>query len=319
MDQLKKIIVRIAALLMCTGITTVSSVPVYAYNAEDKGYGDVIVTFSFTPKEKTTKPVEEKKQVPVQPENKTENSNEEKPSDDGNNNTNEPDVYPTNEEQEFKPEEKEEPSVSEHGDARPAPNKKTVIKKPEKEIVIEKGAKATDSPAIVGEFKKTIKKEYPEEPDKDEPDKMIPYIIGVVAFGVVTATAAVTGCFSALWLLILGVVFRKKKKHWKGLLTYETNLFMTVKGRNKYTEDMQDILDKGATLDELKAIMESSGVETILPVNTKMNIDIEGVEKEFDADEETFYRELSGKSGSAVVTFYNGAAKLDFTVSINLG
>ncbi len=151
-----------------------------------------------------------------------------------------------------------------------------------------------------------------------KPLNILPYIIGTVVAATVIG-AGVSGGFSALWILLLGIFCKKKKKHWSGLLTHEGNWAMTVKGASDDAEDMQDILDKGISINELRTMMVSSGIETILPVNTKMSIDIEGVENEFDADEEVFYQELEGKRGHCAVTFFNGAARLNFTVEMDLG
>ena len=81
---------------------------------------------------------------------------------------------------------------------------------------------------------------------------------------------------------------------------------------------MQDILNSGVTTEELQILMKDTGVETILPANTKMSIDIEGIEKQFEADEEIFYRELMGKTGHCIVTIFNGAVKLNFAVTMEL-
>lgn len=154
------------------------------------------------------------------------------------------------------------------------------------------------------------------EPKK--PADKTPYIIGAVIAGAIAVGVGATGGYNALWVLLLGVFFKKKRKHWSGLLTYTGNWAMKVKGNTEGIEDMQDILNSGVTTVELQILMKDTGVETILPANTKMSIDIEGIEKQFEADEEIFYRELMGKTGHCMVTFFNGAVKLNFVVTMEL-
>ncbi len=334
MKHIKKISVWIITMITCTGIAMSSNMPVYAYNTEGSKTGDVVVTFTFTPNEKV---VEEKEDTPTKPDKpkpdrpdpekpgeeyedddptdpqtpEEDNNVPIKPADDGK----KPVVPAEKEKEEQKPEKKREKRPLIVNPFSTVSEKKNESKE---EIVLAKEDKPQESHAMVGEYKKTISKPDASKSGLDKLKDVVPYIVGVVAFGVITAAAGVSGCFSALWLLILGIICRKKKKHWSGLLTYTPNLFVKVKGRNEYTKDMQDILNDGTTINELRTAMEASEVETILPVNTKMNIEIEGVEKEFDADEEIFYRELEGKHGDCIVSFYNGAAKLDFIVTMKL-
>ena len=198
----------------------------------------------------------------------------------------------------------------------------TLITEPEDEIVMIARFDAIDDTAFVDAAETRTVTNPDKAPDnnkkKTKAGDAAPYVIGAIVAGAIAVGLGVTGGFSALWLLLLGLLFKKKRKHWSGLLTYTSNWAMNVKGDTDGAEDMQDILNKGVTIDELKTVMEGSGIETILPANTKMSIDIEGVENEFDADEETFYNELVGKSGHAIVTFFNGAAKLSFTVTMDL-
>nr|WP_297704123.1 MBG domain-containing protein [uncultured Butyrivibrio sp.] len=197
----------------------------------------------------------------------------------------------------------------------------TLIDEPEEEIIMIAKFDAVEDTAF-DEKTSTTKPADDKQPiDDKKPTKAgdaAPYIIGAIVTGAIAVGMGVTGGFSALWLLLLGLLFKKKRKHWNGLLTYTSNWAVKVKGTTDGVEDMQDILNKGVTVDELRTLMADSGVETILPANTKMSIDIEGVENEFEADEEVFYNELAGKSGHAIVTFFNGAAKLSFTVTMDL-
>lgn len=177
---------------------------------------------------------------------------------------------------------------------------------------------ADSTAVLVGETKELTNATRVEYKKPKRPRDTIPYIVIVVIAGAVAVGMGVTGGFSALWVLFLGVFFKKKKKHWSGLLTYVGNWAMKVKGNTEGIEDMQDILNSGVTTEELQILMKDTGVETILPANTKMSIDIEGIEKQFEADEEIFYKELSGKTGHCIVTFFNGAAKLNFVVTMEL-
>lgn len=193
-----------------------------------------------------------------------------------------------------------------------------LLEEPEEIIVHTARFEAPENMTLKGETKKLDSE--PDLPYKKprKPKDALPYVIGAAIVGAVAVGAGVSGGFSALWILLLGIFFKKRKKNWSGLMTYTENWAMKVKGNIEGVEDMQDILNKGVTTEELQVLMKASGVETILPVNTKMSIDIEGTESLFDADEEVFYRELLGKKGHCIVTFYNGAAKLNFVVTTEL-
>ena len=197
----------------------------------------------------------------------------------------------------------------------------TLIDEPEEEIIMIAKFDAVEDTAFDEKTLVTKPVDDKQPVDDKKPTKAgdaAPYIIGAIVTGAIAVGMGITGGFSALWLLLLGLLFKKKRKHWSGLLTYTPNWAVKVKGSTDGVEDMQDILNKGVTIDELRTLMADSGVETILPANTKMSIDIEGVENEFEADEEVFYNELVGKSGHAIVTIFNGAAKLSFTVTMDL-
>ncbi|MBQ6408592.1 MAG: hypothetical protein IJJ64_11215 [Butyrivibrio sp.] len=319
MRQIGKLAARIGAVIIGISVVAASDVPVYAYNAPEGAEGsDVAVTFVFTPKTSNTDDNEENKGSEEGSGGKDDNSGEgeskEQPQQEEGNNPVKPEEK---KDDEVKPEQKGNSSREDYDEesvyVRPVSYTESV--KPEaenEEIVVEKTEKV-ERTGFSGEYKKDVQKSVTKEKKQWDMDDVVPYI-AVATLGVVTIGAAASGGLSGLWILLLGLLFKKKKKHWSGLLTYTPNLFMTVKGRDEHTEDMQDILNRGASVEELRALMEESGVETILPVNTKMVIDIDGAQREFDADEEIFYRELAGKKGDFTVSFYNGAARLEFDV-----
>ncbi len=306
MEQFIKISVRLGAVIAGVVIAISSNIPVYAQTT-----GDAVVTFTFTPKE--TGGGQEPGDT-GDPESDPEGPGKEPE-------IQEPVIVPTVPVKPNDPEESDDDD-NESSDEDADYHFWSIVEKksePKEENIISVNKTVSPDNASKGKQEnETIQKK--ENVDKN-PSKLVdvlPYVVTVAAVGVVAATAGASGALSGLWILIAGAIFKKKKKHWSGLLTYTPNLFVKVRGRNDDTQDMQDILDEDVTIDELRSLMKSSGAETILPVNTKMNIDIEGVEKEFDADEDTFYRELEGKCGNCRVSFYNGAAGLDFEVSMNL-
>ena len=321
MKRIGKLVARAGTIMLIISMVAASGVPVCAYEGQEGAKtSDVAVTFTFTPKTPNSGDNEEIKDDP----------------DGGGDNPGDKDYNPGGEvEPEKKPEAQEEAKKQpENGDENGAPESndtedfvKTIsygeAENPEPVcdtdvVKVPKEAEGADKNVIFGAYKKGIQRAVNKEKDPWDIEDAVPYIV-VATVGVITVGAAASGALSGLWVLLLGLLFRKRKKRWSGLLTYTSNIFMTVRGRDDSTEDMQDILDKGVSIEELRAIMADSGVETILPVNTKMVIDVEGVRREFEADEEVFYRELEGKTGDCMVSFYNGAARLEFDVTIDLG
>ena len=317
MKKVKRISVWVAALLICVGIIGHSGIQSFAYEGtNNQASGDVVVTFTFTPKPQNTK--EETKTDNDNPGEGNKEQIEPNRSNEDSTDKTTPAVIP---QEQVIPEKEEEKPFSDENEGKEVLHtvfKESTHTSPVKEMVQVEEVKEAEKAEYTGEYKKEIKTIETKKKSDFDLDDAVPYIIGLAAFGVIAVGAGASGGLSGLWVLILGLLFKKKKKHWSGLLTYKSNLLVTVKGRTKETKDMQDILDEGVSIDELRALMISSGVETILPVNTKMSIDIDGVVKEFDEDEEVFYKELSGKKGNCVVSFYNGAAKLDFDVTMEL-
>ena len=159
------------------------------------------------------------------------------------------------------------------------------------------------------------------EPGGDirETGSAIPYIAGAAVAAVIAVTMGVTGAWNLLWLLLLGLLFAKKRKKWHGLLTYENNMLVKVKGDTEGVEDMQDIINKGVTVDELQTLMVDTGVMTILPAKTMMALDIEGQEvQEIEADEDKFYDIMREGHGHAIVNIFNGKCKFSMTVEMDL-
>ena len=158
--------------------------------------------------------------------------------------------------------------------------------------------------------------------NKRKAGNAVPYIVGALVAGSIAVGLGVTGAWSILWLLLLGLLFKKKRKHWNGLLTYENNMFIKVKGDATGVEDMQDIINKGVSVEELQALMGSSNVETILPAKTQMSIDIDGEgEQTFEADEAKFYEVLgadTAKGKHAIVNIFNTFGKFSMTVEMDV-
>lgn len=146
-----------------------------------------------------------------------------------------------------------------------------------------------------------------------------PYVVGALVAGAIAVGMGVTGAWSILWLLLLGLLFKKKRKHWKGLLTYENNMFIKINGDTEGVEDMQDIINKGVSVEELRALMSGSNVETILPAKTQMTIDVDGEgEQTYEADEDKFYEVLGNATGKHVIaTIFNTLGKFSMTVEMD--
>ena len=298
---------KIATVLISVCISVTWGMPVYADSAiTGSGSGEAIVTFT----------------VPEREDSKGNNTVPEVISDDSkdadNTDVNDSEEQTVIENVDPSDDTLPENSADEDEAGRDGIETDPIIDNPKEELKPEARLVAPENNILDGKTKELTNASDVGYKEPKKPGDKTPYIIGAVIAGAVAVGMGVTGGFNALWVLLLGVFFKKKRKHWSGLLTYTGNWAVKEKGITEGIEDMQDILNSGVTIEELQILMKDTGVETILPANTKMSIDIEGIEKQFEADEEIFYRELMGKTGHCIVTIFNGAVKLNFAVTMEL-
>lgn len=138
---------------------------------------------------------------------------------------------------------------------------------------------------------------------------------GAVAVTVAAGVLGATGKLGYLWMLLLGLVFKKRRKGWHGILTAEENRFIVTEKKSGEGLMAQDIIDRCETAEEALRQMKESGDMTYLPCNTEMEICY--VDKENNsvvdngkADEEELYKRLSDirDCGSVNVTLKNRKA-----------
>lgn len=178
-----------------------------------------------------------------------------------------------------------------------------------KDPVIEIGKKTVSGPNV----------EVPTEPEK-KPTKIpgvVKGVVGALVTGAVGVALVMTGTLNYLWLLLLTLLFAKKRKKWHGILTAEENAFLKFEGANDDIPLAQDIIDKYNVPGQALAELVDTGSFTILPLGTKVDITYtdqngELVTETFDDDEANAYDVLDQTTGKAVMHIYNGKAKMEF-------
>ena len=181
----------------------------------------------------------------------------------------------------------------------------------EKKIIPNKPAKTERAPA------NTPKK--PAIPD------FIPPVVAALLAGAAVVALVTTGALQYLWLLILMALFRDKKQTWHGILTKEENRFIGFHVKeNTESRTVQEIIDEVADPGEILKTLLSCGEETLLPINTRMQIEaLEGerkIEIKKRADEADLYmllKEMEGM-GDVNVTIFHKAAKIRIGLTYRL-
>ena len=162
---------------------------------------------------------------------------------------------------------------------------------------------------------------------KKVPKKTNPVITGGIIAGVLTLGFVALGKFTALGLLLLNLLFVKKRKKWHGMLTDEDNKFVKVQvksgddDKRVYVEYIIEANTKKGIVNVEDYITEitNCGYTTILPYNTEMVITYTvGEEVKTDTlsvpDENKFFdilRENAGKEMKITLNLINEKADLD--------
>lgn len=156
----------------------------------------------------------------------------------------------------------------------------------------------------------------------NRPDVIRNAIAGLVSAAVALALV-MTGALNYLWMLLLTLLFARKRQKWHGILTTDENTWLKFEGQNEDIPIAQEIIDKHDNADRIWEELKETGSYTILPVGTKVDItyhDIDGklIVEKLEDKEVDVYERLREITGKVNVHIYNGKANLEFDLDFNL-
>ena len=140
---------------------------------------------------------------------------------------------------------------------------------------------------------------------KEKVPVIIKSIIGTLAVAGIGAGIALTGAGNYLWMMILWVLFKRKRIRFHGVLTDEPNRFIRIIVNDGACEELcQDLIDESGMLAEYIEAVEGCGCVTELPAGTRMRIS-------YAEESETIADSEAGRDEELSVDTFDGENPVD--------
>ena len=148
-------------------------------------------------------------------------------------------------------------------------------------------------------------------------------VLATLVTGAVGITLGVTGAFNYIYMLLLCLLFKRRKIKFHGILTDDENKFIEFRGKTENDKLVQQIIDENPEFSTMISSIIGTEQWTVLPPNTKMDVsyfdDGEVVTHTYDANEDELFKDLEKLIGKDVtVNIYCTKANIEIELKYKL-